>query len=242
VTHDVKTIPPLFSLFACFLAAQVQGAERPAFALIPPQRANELLLMKTTPEARTACQSADDKMLREPHPLKTVHIEGTLPHHGLYDRSKEAKKDWTAIRDMALAYRLTGEDKYLKEANRFLLSWLDVYQLSFNPIDEGGLDALMVGYDLLKRNLPATTESKMQLFLRRIAHGYIQRIESQKKPDNGNWQSHRIKLITLSAFALGDAGLISKCRKVFQRHIELNIYPDGSVWDFYHRDALHYEA
>ena len=236
----MNTFPLLMALLLCLIAAPAQGAEKEAFALVPANRAEELIMMKSSPEGKTVSRWAEAAAVRQPSPLPKIHIEGTLPHQGIYDQSKIAKGDWEAIRDLSLAYRLSGEAKYLIQANRFFLAWLDTYHLSFNPIDESGLDALIIGYDLVRRNLPPPTGAKMQNFLRRLAEGYVEKIEKQKSPDAGNWQSHRIKLITLSSFSLGDLRLIGKARKIFQDHISRNILPDGSVWDFHQRDALHY--
>ena len=195
---------------------------------------------RDTAEGKTEIRFANRETERAPKPLPRIHVEGTLPHQGIYDESNEAKRDWPIALDFALAYRLTGEDRYRAQAERFLFAWIDLYVVSFNSIDETELDHLILVYDLLRDRLGESAHTKMRAFLSTMAAGYIARINGQKKIDTGNWQSHRIKLLTLAAFALGDASRIDQARGLFRAHVQRNIDPDGAVWDFVERDALHY--
>jgi hypothetical protein len=174
-----------------------------------------------------------------------VHTEGTWPHQGIRDQSVESEKDWPLMLGLGLAYRVTADRRYLDAENRFLTAWLDVYKVSFNPIDETNMDQIIWAYDLTGSELPESTREKMSRFLREMAGGYLDRIDQQitnHREDNANWQSHRIKLIVLASYALGDPGLIGRAEKAFQRQVSVNVKPDGSVVDFYKRDALHYVA
>ena len=56
----------------------------------------------------------------QPHALAKLHTEGTLPHEGIYDQSVEAEKDLDLLRDAALAWRATSDDRYLKLVDRLL--------------------------------------------------------------------------------------------------------------------------
>jgi len=105
------------------------------------------------------------------------------------------------------------------------------------------MDRIILAYDLTGSDLPEKTRDKMSGFLRDMATGYLDRIDKQiinHREDRANWQSHRIKLIVLASYALGDEGLIGRAGKAFQRQVSVNIRPDGSVEDFTKRDALHY--
>jgi hypothetical protein len=105
------------------------------------------------------------------------------------------------------------------------------------------MDRIIMAYDLTRGELPQTTRDKMSGFLREMATGYLERIDKQfadHKVDWANWQSHRIKLITLASFALGDEALMGRAEQAFRRHVEGNIRPGGDVVDFTKRDALHY--
>jgi Alginate lyase len=179
-----------------------------------------------------------------PRALAKLHTEGTLPHEGIYDQSVEAEKDLDLLRDAALAWRATSDDRYLKLVDRLLYAWVTTYQPSFNPIDETHFEGLILAYDMTASALPVKTRNAAVAFLTKFANGYIAQIDAQPRPLTGtfrnNWQSHRIKLIAMAAFTLDNRKMINAAQRLFVEHIGDNIEPDGSTIDFKERDALHY--
>lgn len=179
-----------------------------------------------------------------PHAVARLHTEGTLPHEGIYDQSVEAEKDLELLRDAALAWRATSDDRYLKFVDRLLFAWVTTYQPSFNPIDETHFESLILAYDMTASALPVKTRNAAMAFLTKLANGYIAQIDAQKRPLTGtfrnNWQSHRVKLIAMAAFTLDNRKMIDAAQRLFVEHIGDNIAPDGSTVDFSERDALHY--
>jgi hypothetical protein len=173
-----------------------------------------------------------------------LHTEGTLPHEGIYDQSVEAEKDLDLLRDAALAWRATSDDRFLKLVDRLLYAWVTTYQPSFNPIDETGFEGLILAYDMTASALPVKTRNATMAFLTKLANGYIAQIDAQPRPLKGtfrnNWQSHRVKLIAMAAFTLDNRKMINAAQRLFVEHIGDNIAPDGSTIDFAERDALHY--
>lgn len=183
-----------------------------------------------------------------PQPLPRIHTEGTLPHEGIYDESVDAKRQLPLMRDAALAWRMGAGEAHLAMAIRYLNAWVAVYQPSFNPIDETDFDALIETYSIVAPSLEPAAKTAADLFLRRWASGYVAVIDSHRadieSPKvnnwNNNWQSHRIKLLTMMAVAIDDPALFGDARRIFRAQIEVNIRPDGKVSDFEVRDALHY--
>ncbi|WP_415914287.1 alginate lyase family protein [Paraburkholderia sp. J67] len=179
-----------------------------------------------------------------PHPLATLHTEGTLPHEGIYDQSVEAEKELDLMRNAALAWRATSDERYLKLVDRFLQAWVATYQPSFNPIDETHFEGLILAYDMTASALPVKTRNATMVFLNKFANGYIQQVDAQPRPLKGtyanNWQSHRVKLIAMIAFTLDNRKMIGAAQRLFIEHIGDNVAPDGSTLDFTERDALHY--
>jgi hypothetical protein len=229
----------------CLLGQTVQEQAKPpsGFCIISPQAAVALRSEAAAPEAMALIATAEKELSRPSNALPRVHLEGTLPHQGIWDQSIHAQRDWYVMQDFGFAYRLTGDPRYLQAEERYFSAWLDVYQVSFNPIDESGMDPFFVAYDLTGTDLPQTLQDKMHAFLRSMATGYLDIIAKQiaaGKEDIDNWQNHRIKLITLSAFALGDEGLIERAHQAFLEQISVNISPSGMVHDFIVRDGLHY--
>ncbi len=229
-------------LALCGLLASPQPAlGQVAFALVSPDSGAALRTQGDTPQAREVIRAANAAARREPHALARVHTEGTLPHQGIYDQSREAMRDWPAMRDLALGFALTGEETYLRAVTRYFTAWLDVYQASLNPIDETGLDNVILAYDLAGKGLPDNLRQKMAQLMRALATGYLTvQPNTRKGTTVNNWQSHRVKLITLSAFALNDPQLIASAQRTLQTQLDYNLRADGSTVDFEQRDALHY--
>jgi hypothetical protein len=122
----------------------------------------------------------------------------------------------------------------------FISAWVDTYRGDLNPIDDSNFYPMFLASDLCRANLPRDLNERVDKWLRALAEGYLEAVS--KSEDVNNWQSHRINLATLAAFALGDKKLIDESHAAFERQIARNISSDGSVWDFSKRDALHYVA
>ena len=186
-----------------------------------------------------------------------VHTEGTLPHQGIRDESVEAERDLPLIRDEAELWQGSRDPQALERLTLLLDGWASVYQPNFNPIDETNFDAFIDAYAIAKDDLPAATRTKLAALIRAWGEGYIQAMQSLVIPvdksgtqattevRNGskwatNWQSHRIKLATLSAVALDDAKMFEAARALYRKQIGTNLHADGLSTDFEERDALHY--
>ncbi len=184
----------------------------------------------------------------QPAPMAHIHTEGTLPHQGIRDQSIEAKTQLPVMRDAAYAWRAGAGDAYLALATRYFNAWIKVYQPDLNPIDETNFDAFIDTYAVVAPKLAAADRAAADAFMHKWATDYIAAIDGHKivspSPQattwNNNWQSHRVKLVTMIAVALNDEALFAEARRLFRTQIEANIHPDGEVLDFAERDAMHY--
>jgi len=175
-----------------------------------------------------------------PHPIVRVHTAGSLPTDPWFKESVEARRDWTKMLDMGLAYRITGDKRYIEAESRFMNAWLDVYKISLQPIDESPFEQVILAYDLVRSDLSPETMQRMDVFLRSMATGYIDYIKAEKKEDIFNFQSHRLKLALLSSYSVGDPDLIATGLALYRHHLEGNLLAGNVVGDFPKRDALHY--
>ena len=198
------------------------------------------------PAVQALVKSVAARLNDQPRPLARLHTEGTLPHEGIYDQSVEAERDLELMRDAALVWRATGDERDLRLVDRFLLAWATTYQPSFNPIDETHFDSMILAYDLTASALPVKTRNATAAFIAKLANGYIARVDAQPRPLSGtyrnNWESQRVKLIAMAAFTLDDRKLIDAAQRLFVEQIGANVAPDGATVDFAERDALHYVA
>lgn len=210
------------------------------YAIFSPRVVSALSSASTSDAGKAVILGAEAALTRTPRPLAVVHTEGTLPGQGIRDASLVARRDLPAMLDFALAYRITGERKYLDAADRFLSAWAETYIVSLNPIDETNFDAMILAYDLTEPDLPAHTREAVDGFLQNLATGYLDDMDGAPKHFYTNWQSHRIKIAALASFQLGDQRLIERTFEDYQKHVATNVLADGTVFDFYERDAIHY--
>src|SRR5262245_34040518 len=129
----------IFAALAVGLAFSVAPAAA-GYALIAPHEAAALANAPATPERAALLRSAERALARAPRAMARIHVEGTLPGQGIHDESREALRDMPAARDLALAARLTGQERYAEAAARLIGAWAAIYRPSFNPIDETGFD------------------------------------------------------------------------------------------------------
>ncbi|MFT3996472.1 MAG: alginate lyase family protein [Asticcacaulis sp.] len=184
----------------------------------------------------------------QPEPMAYMHTEGTLPGKGIREESLKARRQLPIMRDAAYAWRAGAGDAYYALAERYLTRWVAVYEPSFNPIDETGFDTLIDTYAVLAPKMTPEARETVRAYLAKWTADYIREIENKRivseSPQattwNNNWQSHRLKLITMAAVAIDDPELFAQARTLFRRQIEHNLFADGEVRDFKERDALHY--
>ena len=178
-----------------------------------------------------------------PHPLARVHTEGTLPHMGIRDQSLTAERDWPVMLHAALAWRAGVNERTFATARLFLLGWVDSYTPDLNPIDETNLDALIDTYAIVGNRLNGDERQRISMWLRKWGWDYVGSIDRAPKEGGvwtNNWQSHRVKLVTMIAAATDDNALFDQARRLFRRQVAVNLLRDGQVMDFAERDALHY--
>jgi hypothetical protein len=230
----------LLCLAAC-CALLIPSAHAQSYALLSPAAVRSLPSQRDTLPVRAMVRDADAALVLTPHPMQRLHTEGTLPHQGIRDQSIEAERDFPMVQSLAFAYRLTGDKKYLAQAAKYLDAWVDLYKVSGNPIDETRFDPIFLAFDLTRGDLPPETERRTIDFFRTMATTYLDWIDQNSARDTANnWSSHRVKLAVLGAYESGDPSLIDRATRAYTRQVQRNIHPDGSVMDFYMRDALHY--
>jgi len=231
-----------FAVAAMLPPRPARAGDAAPFALLSSDAAERLkTILPASPMAAYAIRSGKRWADRNPQPLAKVHTEGTLPHQGIYDVSLEAMRDWQAAGELALAARLSGEAKLAEKAAALVAAWLKTYQPAYDPIDETNLLGLFLAVDLLPDAARAGLAEGFRAFARTLSSGYLDRMPGLKGGTaTNNWQSHRVKLATLGAYASGDAGLVARAKAAFAKQLGDNLKADGSVLDFAERDALHY--
>ncbi len=211
-----------------------------AFALFDPASGQAWRAFSDSPSAAAVMERATIGLTRPPGAIPVMHSEGTLPGRGIREITSRAREDFPITLSLALAYRLTGDARYADRAETYLTDWATTYRWSFNPIDETGVDTLIMATDLIDDALRPESKARLDTFWRALSVGYLDAMDGTPINAETNWQSHRIKLATLAAYRVGDPVLIDRARAAYRRHVSGNILADGSVHDFHERDAIHY--
>lgn len=177
-----------------------------------------------------------------PSPVQQVHTESMLQGEDIYNQSISAEKDLRLMLVSAIAWKNGLGNQWFDAAKLYLMAWVNTYKPEFNPINETVFDQMIQTYAIIKPNLTKEEQKDINRYFYNWAEGYITRMNNAPNQIawSSNWQSHRIKLITLIAVATGNDHLFSESKRLFEKQIEANIKNDGEVIDFKQRDAVHY--
>jgi hypothetical protein len=185
-----------------------------------------------SPIRRTALAALADT----PDPIVKVVTEGHLDKDPLKIRTMASLADMGKIKSLAWSWAVTGDVRYAGKAREFILAWARVNQPDGDAINETQFEPLIVAYDLLRGTFSETERRTIDDWLRRKANV----LWDDHRGLTENWYSHRLKIVGLIGWTMGDQALIAETVSGFHRQINRNFKPDGASTDFYLRDALHY--
>ena len=229
-------------------------AARPAattISLTLPQQAALARLVHDDPEARALfapLQSAAQAALAAPpDPIPRLQTEGKLSsdpvkiqtQHSLQDMGKLTALAWVAA-VTAAGNPLRAGDPAVAKAKQFILAWSDVNQPTGDPIDETNLEPLFVAYDLTRPAFAPDERGRVDAWRRRVAAEELRTGPRKSTTSMNNWNSHRLKIVGLIGYTLGNPSLIGGALDGDRRQVAVNLAPDGSSFDFHEGDALHY--
>ncbi|WP_369935197.1 alginate lyase family protein [Xanthomonas tesorieronis] len=192
----------------------------------------------TTAQLRLADAALHDTA----HPIEVLSTAGRLKGDPVKAGTEASLGDMRKIQALAVAYALTGKERYATKAGDYLGRWAAVNRPTGQPIDETGLEPAIFAYRIVRKALPTGTRDAVDDWMRRIARAEIASRDTKRKTATNNWHSHRLKTVGLIGIALDDDGLIAYARDGFKRQIGDNLRPDGQSIDFIERDALSYHV
>jgi hypothetical protein len=202
--------------------------------------------VKHSPEAAQWAQSvekrAEGDLAEDPHPIEQIQTAGKLQGSAEKTATQEALKDMGRIKDLELAYALTGRADYLAKAAAFVTAWAAACRPPENPIDATNLGPLLEAYDLVRPRMREEARKKVDDWVRSLAGTLTASDDPAKGTHWNNWQSHRLKILALSAFLLGDQEMEYSVLRSFRALSDKNLHHDGTTLDFKERDALHYHV
>jgi hypothetical protein len=181
-------------------------------------------------------RSAAAALNATPNPIEKVVTEGRLDKDPLKIRTKASLADMGKIGSLAWAWAVTGDARYSGKARGFILAWAKVNRPDGDAINETQFEPLIVAYDLLRGTFSEAERRTVDVWLREKAGVLLK----DKRGLTENWFSHRLKIVGLTGWTIGDQALITEAGRGFHRQVNDNFKPDGASTDFHKRDALHY--
>jgi hypothetical protein len=234
------------ALFSSPLRADESEGSRARISLAPSQVTalrEALRAVAATARAFAPVKNLADGAHKEnPRPVKRIVSEGRLHSDPEKIQSLKTRGDLPKAEALGYAYALTGKTEYGEKAREFTLAWARVYEPDGNPINETEFIRLMKGYDLTRNLYTAQERGEVDRWLLRMAEKQKAAIRPASSTSKNNHHSHRLKIVGHVAFLLANPGLIDWIMSDTRRHLNVNLYPDGSTFDFRQRDALHYHV
>jgi hypothetical protein len=211
------------------------------YAIFSPEAIARMSSLRSTQVGETTLAKADAFLSTAPHPMSRLHARHRNESTEFHNESNLAERDWSAMLVLGLAYRISGDNRYLEADTRYFSAWASTFQPAFedlDPIDQASTDEFMMAYDLVRDSLPALAFTEMNKVCRALAEGYT-KWASNSGLEN-NLESHAVELAVLASYETGDPELEKRASRLFLQQVSHNIQKDGSVIDFSLRDALLY--
>ncbi|HTX71251.1 MAG TPA: alginate lyase family protein [Rectinemataceae bacterium] len=229
------------ALIVCALPCAAQS-----YQLTPPQRVRLLALIGSDESAKAAIEPlrrlATASLAESPHPIAVIRSEGLLASDPKKIATRKALQDMDRLYALAAVWQLDRRDQALAKARDYLVAWASVNRSRGDPIDDTNLESALRAYDFVREGLDASDRARIEAWFSQVADAEITSFTDHpgRSTDFSNWNSHRLKIVGLVAFATGRARYLNFVLTQFPKQIERNLLPDGSSYDFHERDALHY--
>lgn len=183
---------------------------------------------------------ANEYLKHTPNPIAMIQLEGKLSSDLAMKKSYESLQDENKIFDLSYAYTVTNDSKYLDKATEFLLAWATTNKSTGNPINDTHLENIINAYTLVRDNINEDARMTIDNWLIDTATAEINTTELIGNRKINNWNSHRLEVVSMIGYALDNETFLDFAFEEYKRHIEKNLNPDGTSFDFVERDALHY--
>lgn len=185
---------------------------------------------------------AEEALDEPPSPLPRIQLEGLLPTDPRAQLSTRFYRDVRRTEALGFAYAATGEARYAERAGVYMEAWANTNQPDGNPINETEVSRLVRGLSLVYEAIPPSARTQVERWLSRMASLQIERRPQWEIDRPNNWYSHRLKIVGLIGYALGDSRYIRYAEDGFRTQIAQNLRADGSSLDFHYRDSLSYHV
>lgn len=233
------------ALFVVFFGISL-GAEEGSRLFPEPRRLALVGLVRDSAEAgkryAELLKIADAALSSFPNPIAKIQTEGKLDKDPVKIATSASLGDLAKVRALAWAGFLSGDRRYAAKTRVFLLAWATTNRATGDPIDETNLEAFFLAFDLIAPTLTPDERSVIARWFESVARAEMASRKSKGATGFNNWNSHRLKIVGLAGFVLGEDEFVDYADRGLKEQIEADLLPDGSSFDFVERDALHYHC
>ncbi|MDO3643082.1 alginate lyase family protein [Mucilaginibacter sp. L3T2-6] len=179
-----------------------------------------------------------------PKPITEILSQGLLAGDPRKTASLKAVEDADKTYALALTYKVLDDRKFLDKATEFLLAWAKVNRATDDPINETKIEDMVTAYDLIRNNIRSADRVVIDTWMHGKADAQLESkyAKGSKGTAINNWNSHRIKMVTLIAYTLHDTSYNNAIFRELEKQLNINLNPDGTTHDFIERDAFHYQT
>jgi len=181
------------------------------------------------------------KALREPPaPVEALHSSGVSNKDDpSFQATRKAFGDADKFALLAMAYRLSGESKYLDGAKRYVLAWAQVNKPTGEPIDETRLDGFLWGLDLVRSEFNVDEKRQIDAWLERWLVAK-RSFSFGRTSDTNNHKTHALKIVVMLDKLLDRSADYQHDLADVEKQLDANLLPNGESIDYQQRDAMHY--
>lgn len=213
---------------------------RQCLLLSEANRAKLALTVELDPEAAALWKNIKAEVVPFlddlPRPLTVLNYQGLLDTDPLRIATEDHLKDMDKLALMTWAFSARPAPEYGEPIRKFILAWASAFKPTGNPINENKLEAVILGYYLVKPLFTATERTTIEAWMNDIAGK-----EMAGRSDN-NWETKRIYIVGQIGLILGNKTYEDFALERYRSYIQASLRPDGTSVDFEQRDALHYHT
>jgi hypothetical protein len=186
---------------------------------------------------------AEKAASKAPAPVATLKSAGqTDKSDPDFAASRRAFQDADNAANLALAFRVLGERRYLDRATAILLAWARTNKPTGHPVDETRLDKMVYAFDLARCEMSEQDRASVLGWFARMRDAKLAWQYGEKSRFN-NYRTHQLKMLLLLARALDDQATYAKALAEAEAHLKTNIdAATGETLDHKERNSLHYQA
>ena len=189
-------------------------------------------------------RAAQQALNSTPNPIAEIQSQGLLAGDPRKTASLKALEDADKIYALAFTYKVLDDKKFLNKATEFLLAWARINKATDDPINETKFEDMVTAYDLIREDTGPADKAVIDSWMHSKADALVDSkyAKGARGTAVNNWNSHRIKMVTLIAYSLHDASYNPVITRELEKQLNVNLNPDGTTLDLAERDAFHYHT